>query len=809
MPGKQHSDQPDLFMQDDLFADSSSDPVNSPAEQTDTVTSPISSASDLANSLDNPTSAPSDPANSLVSPEYGFPDQASVSDVLALWTETGAIRPLDKAFADFIASQSPDSDPLILITAALTCERNGHGHICLDLQRALQHPGELLSGMDQQAPQAAVIRQQVRHYLPDQLSDWIQQLAAHPAVLNSLSYQADSYDSAAEGDQPLILSGHPDRPLLYLRRYRDYEQRIMQGVRSRLQNAQQQQSEKQQPDKRQQDQAISADMMAEVLDALFPSSAHTGDQPDWQKVACAISARSGFSVITGGPGTGKTTTVVKLLALLQTLQLKQGLMPLRIRLAAPTGKAAARLNESIRGKLAHNTPEFSLQGLLEGNDLPTELQSLSAEQREHQLRHAIPSDVTTLHRLLGARPDSRYFRHNGSNLLPADLVVVDEASMVDIEMMAQLMDALRPDARLILLGDKDQLASVEAGAVLGDLCLKADQVNYHPDTANWIKSVTGYDIPQVFQNADGDDLSQAITMLRHSHRFRSDGGIGALAMLVNEQQIQAPSGQKQHSTQPLNDLKQLFMQEESTDRPVLRLIKAEHSQASALQEIFKGYHHYLDLLHKGRPETSDPEQQDQWAWQVLRAYSDFQILTALRQGDWGIEGLNDNVRQILVQQGKLARTDAIWYEGRPVLVTRNNYSLKLMNGDVGIALMVEQPDAGKEGKAGIEGRAGKVLRVAFPADDGSETVRWVMPGRLQDVETVFAMTVHKSQGSEFRHTALILPERSNPVLTRELLYTGITRSREQFSLICSREEVLEEAMKLSVYRVSGITSMNE
>lgn len=746
--------------------------------------------------------------------------------LLSLWADAGAIRELDKAFVRFIADRCPETPIITLLAITLVCERNGHGHICLDLQQALDRSYELLSGLEQGTPQGQAVRYQLEALLPDSVAQWQADLQSHPAIFDQQTLSGDAPQTAENttGNQPLVLAGTPERPLLYLRRYWDYEWGVLSGIHQRLR----------------QQSSLNEAVMSDVLDHLFPanSAVTAPGEPDWQKVACALSARAGFSVITGGPGTGKTTTVVKLLALLQTLRFRQGETPWRIRLAAPTGKAAARLNESIRDKLAQNSPGFSLAGLLDDqgeHQMSPELLALSPDAREALLRRSVPAEVTTLHRLLGPKPDSRFFRHHRNNPLPVDIVVVDEASMVDIEMMAQLMDALMPETRLILLGDKDQLASVEAGAVLGDLCLNAAEVNYSPETVHWLKNVTGYHIPEHFMHQDNNPLNQAVTMLRFSHRFRSDGGIGALAMLVNEHQVQNEAGQLAPVNQPLSALKALFRHEQSREDTAssvqasdtrmgrdptknnptknsskkndpaqtssLNLIYVKAPSDPALSQLFKGYHHYLDILQKTRPEGLPGQRDlDEWAYQVLEGYSDFQVLTALRRGVWGLEGLNDVIRQTLVQQKKLSDHQSIWYEGRPVLVTRNNYSLKLMNGDIGIALRV--PVASER----YPGQTENVLRVAFPAETGGRAVRWVMPGRLQDIETVFAMTVHKSQGSEFRHTALILPDRSNPVLTRELLYTGITRSKAQFSLVCSRDDVLDHAMKQSVYRVSGIAS---
>lgn len=691
-------------------------------------------------------------------------------NILQDWVEAGAIRALDKALAQFMVEQCPTLDPQVVLAIVLVSERNGHGHICLDLQRALQHPEELLSGLEAKSAHAPLVRQQLKQLLPDSLNQWQQALSQYAAIQNQFAL----IDSNSEVEQrPLVLAGRTSRPLLYLRRYWAYEQHILQGINHRLE----------------QKLTLPVGDTQRILSQLFPVQIDSNAEPDWQKIACALAARSGFSVITGGPGTGKTTTVVKLLALLQALQLQQGLAPLQIRLAAPTGKAAARLNESISSKLATNNTEFSLAGVY-GNSIA----------QEQILRTSIPSEVTTLHRLLGAKPDSRFFRHHAQNPLPVDIVVVDEASMVDIEMMAQLLDALRPQTRLILLGDKDQLASVDAGAVLGDLCVNANRVAYQPDTIDWLALITGEQVPSHYQDIEGDALSQAITMLRFSHRFKADSGIGALALLVNEGFMSAPHS-NQVAPQPLQSLKQLFadeqrIAEQKQTEPCLQLIKISTPEDKALHQLFKGYHPYLELMAAQQPQTMEQDFLDQWAWQVLNAYGQFQVLTALRSGDWGIEGLNDNIRQSLIRQGKLSNQTGQWYAGRPVLVTRNNYSLKLMNGDIGITLAVPMLNE--------QGEPITALRVAFPAGDGSRAIRWILPSRLQEVETVFAMTVHKSQGSEFKHTALVLPERSNPVLTKELLYTGITRSKQTFTLVYQNDAVLAEAMARRVNRISGI-----
>jgi exodeoxyribonuclease V alpha subunit len=540
---------------------------------------------------------------------------------------------------------------------------------------------------------------------------------------------------------------------------------------------------------------------------------------DWQKTACALAARSRFGIITGGPGTGKTTTVVRLLALLQTLQLAQHpRQPLRIRLAAPTGKAAARLNESIAGQVA-KLPFTDLTTLLKEakqEGILWEGALARDDSATEQLKATIPTEVTTLHRLLGARPDTRHFRHGAANPLALDVLVIDEASMVDIEMMAATLSALPAHAQCILLGDKDQLASVEAGSVLGDLCRRAEATHYTPATAEWLAQATGQPLPAEFIDPAGQPLDQAITMLRVSHRFNEHSGIGQLAKAINQPSHAQSDREKQQAVIAVlrhgyPDLNHLVMNDDAAlDKLVIHgspssfLNNGEDRRDHNGQPIAPptGYRHYLNVLHaqrpRGEPFEENPAIYNAWASEVLSAYSHFQLLCALRKGPWGVEGLNQRIASTLRREKLLFGSDYTlekgWYEGRPVLVTQNDYGLKLMNGDIGITLAVPDPRNPQQ----------KLLRVAFPTSDTDKPIRWVLPSRLHTVETVFAMTVHKSQGSEFLHTALLLPPTLNPILTRELVYTGITRAREWLTVVEAKRGVLNEAVVREVVRVSGV-----
>ncbi|QTT91075.1 exodeoxyribonuclease V subunit alpha [Pseudomonas chlororaphis] len=674
-------------------------------------------------------------------PQSDLAPLVRAADLLLLldrWVERGWLRALDKAFVGFLHELEPQGDPLVLMAAALTSHQLGHGHVCLDLFETLKEPDFALSLPPEGDLQsnAAVLPSQVLATLDG--AHWCKALAASRLV----ALAADQSEQARQ--RPLVLSGKR----LYLRRYWAYERRIDNALRQRL--AVQEETP--------------ADL-AERLGGLFGAAKATGPV-DWQKLACALATRGAFSIITGGPGTGKTTTVVRLLALLQAPAVEAG-KPLRIRLAAPTGKAAARLTESI-----------SLQ-----------VRSLSVDD---SVREKIPSDVTTVHRLLGNRPGTRHFRHHAGNRLPLDVLVVDEASMIDLEMMANLLDALPVHARLVLLGDKDQLASVEAGAVLGDLCRDAEAGWYSPQTRSWLEAVSGEQLADSGlqeDNAGTHPLAQQVVMLRHSRRFGEGSGIGQLARWVNQQQ--AEEARRLLAARSHADLYGLSLKGEQ-DRALERLLLEGHGDGP------QGYRHYLSLLRGQRPPADTALEDPRWtAWarDVLLAFDQFQLLCAVRKGPWGVEGLNQRITAALFK-ARLIESDQQWYEGRPVLMTRNDYGLGLMNGDIGIALKLPEHEGTQDGRL--------VLRVAFPRNDGQGGVRFVLPSRLNDVETVYAMTVHKSQGSEFAHTALILPEALNPVLTKELIYTGITRAKDWFSLIEPRAGVFEEAVRRKVKRLSGL-----
>ncbi|GIZ53693.1 exodeoxyribonuclease V subunit alpha [Noviherbaspirillum aridicola] len=637
---------------------------------------------------------------------------SDIQNELHALAEQGLLRRLSPAFSAFIASldTAPAPDALLLCSA-LVCELEGRGHSCLDLNDLHPHPGRLLSW------EADTWRAlQARGELPHDARAWRQALSGCRQV---------RVTPAPDQQQPLVLDG--DR--LYLRRYWCDETLVAESVTSRARAAGS-------PD---------TAALRDWLDRLFGAAAGS-DEPDWQKAACALALRSHFSIITGGPGTGKTYTAARLLALLYALA--PDARELRVALAAPTGKAATRLKQSIDGALA------DLAGKV--GELP--LAELTA---------GMPA--TTLHSLLGARPDTRRPRHHRGNPLDIDVLIVDEASMVHLEMMAALLDALPAPARLILLGDKDQLASVEAGAVLGDLCRDAEEGAWSDETMAYLHAATGHAIPGRYRG-NGGPVAQQTVMLRVSRRF--GGPIGALARAVNDGEVEAAQAVLRARERGV-----LAWNEHARQSEVLDL--ALHGREGAPASLAR----YLALLRAGPPHEGGHEQ---WVREVLAAFDEFRILCAVRAGDWGVAGINAAIEARLTETGVLACRGE-WYPGRPVMVTRNDPGLGVYNGDVGITL----PDPGRRGS----------LRVYFGAGD---TVRSVLATRLPQVETAFAMTVHKVQGSEFLHAALVLPPVAPQLIARELIYTGITRAREYFTLLSPEPAVAAEAIARRTTRASGL-----
>ncbi|GFO55652.1 RecBCD enzyme subunit RecD [Geomonas sp. Red276] len=589
------------------------------------------------------------------------------------------LNPTDRHFADFLQRQGGISSPLFSLASSLVSNAVVGGNVCLDLAD--------IAGTTIEVDAAPVS-------LPP-LEEIKAALLKNPCVTDAGDFR------------PLVL----DDDRLYLYRYWRYERDL---VRVLLHRAAPTPGE------------LDLPLLRAGVERLF-GPAQTGET-DWQKVAALAALWKPLTVVSGGPGTGKTSTVIKILALLLE-QAKGG--HLRIALTAPTGKAAARLKDSIRGM--------------------KERLDCSAEMRK-----LIPEDVTTIHRLLGVRGGSLRFRHDADNPLPHDVVIVDEASMVAMPLMARLAIALRPATRLILLGDRDQLASVEAGAVLGDICGGGRTEPFSEGFSSFVREVSGEELP--VSPADGNiPLADSLVVLKRNYRFGADSGIGAAARAVN-------GGEGMRALEILTGGSSAQVGWQDMPAP-------ERLKKALAAKVEEGYAPYL--------AATTPEE-------ALRLFDRFRVLCTLRRGPVGVAGVNEIVEEILAERGLIDRS-VRWYRGRPVMITVNDYNLKLFNGDIGIAL----PDPDSDGSP----------RVYFPAPDGG--VRKVSPARLPEHETVFAMTVHKSQGSEFESVLMLLPGHESETLTRELIYTGITRARSEVA-IWGEKEVFLEGVSRRVERMSGL-----
>ncbi|MCG6541170.1 exodeoxyribonuclease V subunit alpha [Pseudomonas sp. KSR10] len=577
------------------------------------------------------------------------------------------LGPLERAFVASLQRLEPQTPDEVLVAAALCCEALANGDVCLLLER--------LAGKRPWPDQDLI--------LPP-LSTWQAQLEASSLI-------------GAPGDYaPLTLAGNR----LYLSRYQAYEQQLAEQLLARAADA----------------PAVDERQLSDSLARLF---AFNQQSPDWQRLAAAQAVRRRLAVISGGPGTGKTTTVVRLLAAL--LEQPDG-ERLAIGLAAPTGKAAARMAEAIRNAKA---------------DLPV----------SDVVKEALPDEARTLHRLLGSRGDSPKVRHDAANPLALDVLVVDEASMVDLALMAKLVAALPPKARLILLGDKDQLAAVEAGAVFAELC---EGRGFDAQAADDLQRITGQNVPI---ETPCSRLGDAVVLLTHSHRFSGDSGIGELARRIN--------GGDAKGTVAL-------LQEGRVDLAW----NATPSSGALVERLEQGYSPYLQTARQADPAAA------------FEAFNGFRALTAQREGAFGVTGINEALETRFKRRlGVPARER--WYPGRAVMVRQNDYALGLFNGDIGLCLKTEQG-----------------LRVFFEGDEG---YRAFAPARLPSHDSAFAMTVHKSQGSEFTEVLLALPEQPSPLLTRSLFYTGITRAKRKVE-IWALPARLTEAVSTRAERAAGLAS---
>lgn len=624
---------------------------------------------------------------------------------------TGFFSRFDIRFSEFISRISPNTSSEVSLAAALVARFSRQGHVCVDLKSL----GDDLALPTENFKTAS----QVNHFI-------------EALKLSAVVGKPGEF-------RPLVLD---DTGRLYLHRYWDYQENLASSLKHRVDDAHAQE--------------INHERLKHDLDQLFrthyrqSSSANTPEatkfpqtsaQPntetDWQKVAAYAAATQKLCIISGGPGTGKTTTVARILALLIAQCLPN--IP-RCGLAAPTGKAAARLQEAIR--LAKTT--------------------LSCEQNVKAL---IPEQAITIHRLIGTIPGSARARFNSGHKLPLDLVVVDEASMVDLPLMSKLVQALPAAAKLILLGDKDQLGSIEPGAILGDICHGKLTNGFSQAFCQGFEAMTGEKIntygPASLNILPDPGIHDCVVQLKKSFRFQSGGSIAALSQAINKgdcaQAIDIMCSGEQGS-------KWVSLPEPNNFNHVLvtriKAWLADYLSSSTAQEAF---------CH----------------------FDKFRILCATHEGPYGTIAIN---RVLTRMANELANEQTVssgscpqWYHGRPVLITGNDYTLQLFNGDIGITLRaLDNPHS---------------LTVSFAETAGN--IRRLHPQRLPAHETAYAMTVHKSQGSEFDHVLMILPDKDMPVLTRELIYTAVSRAKATIE-VWAKYEIFCPAMTRRTKRMSGL-----
>jgi exodeoxyribonuclease V alpha subunit len=590
----------------------------------------------------------------------------------------GVLSAADVHVAQTLGRLGEESDERVLLALALAVRGVRLGSVCvvLDDVRHAVAPDDAETGADALAwPEA---------------TDWRAACAASPLVAVGVD-DGDGGDAADHLGRPLRLVDD----LLYLDRYWRQEEVVRTELEARAQHS---------------GPVVDVGAVRDGLARLFPASA-----PDRQRLAATMTVLRYDSIIAGGPGTGKTTTVARLIALLRSLP---GDMP-RVALAAPTGKAAARLQEAV-------TAESSASGLGLG-------------------------DVTasTLHRLLGWRPGSRnHFVHDRANRLPYDVVVVDESSMVSLTLMSRLLEAVRPDARLVLVGDPDRLASVEAGAVLGDLVARSAAPGQHSPAL--LGELVGADLAPGEQSSD--EVRNGVVRLTETYRFGH--AIGALAAAIQDDDADRVLGLLRSGDDAMSLI-------ESSDDAVLG-----RDQVAGLR---------TDVVATAEALGE--------AVAALAGLERHRLLCAHRHGPYGVSRWTWEIDAWLAAELGDYTAGGEWYLGRPLLITGNDYDLDLFNGDTGVVVR------GADGPVAAFGR-------------GAEPIL-VNPSRLSAVQTVHAMTVHRAQGSQFDRVSLQLPASTSPLLTRELFYTAVTRAKEHVRVIGS-EAAVRRAVARPIVRASGL-----
>lgn len=628
--------------------------------------------------------------------------------------EQSIISQGDYYFAKLIADKQAQYDyaepvkNLAILLAALCSWSYGQGNTCTRLDDALANN---LFGLAYRATEKDYLAAIWEKIANTWAQDWQLTLRGHIAFtedpLNHIAPMAFQFGA-----------------LYFYRAWQD-EYRVAQYIKNALQN----------------DRTLAFEpaTIREKLDKYFPEQKA---KIDWQKVAVAVAIKSPFSIITGGPGTGKTTTVTRLLLVLQELFEHK----LHIKLVATTGKAASRLEESLKKALVDVRRKIALSDAL---------------------LNSIPQKAETLHSLLGVNAFNDKTRYHANNPLQLDVLVVDETSMIDLPMMAKLINALKPETRLILLGDQAQLASVEAGAVLGELA--QGQQPYSHAQAAYLQATTGYAVDEA---EFVPTLRDCQCHLIDSHRFKANSGIKLLSACI--QQGEDKAGLRLFADYPQELHFNAFGVGADVQQCVRRVVKsAVENYRTYLTELYQVCAQRLDLNAKNDQGITHAEA-------IQQHFNAVRFLTALRNSPLGVENLNKEIAQALREEKLLGfRREQDWYIGKPIMITENDHNVRLYNGDIGLCLA--------EGKVWFGNRE-------------------VSASRIPAHEPAFMMTIHKSQGSEFDHTVMVLPTEPNPVLSRELVFTGVTRAREQLTVFAD-EKIWKMAVRQTVKRQSGLGAL--